>query len=110
MIAKTPCNGIALSPDEKLLYVLFAGVWDLDAQGVPSNTRPLFAMGDGMAVDCPGNLYSSGTIFSPAGARLGNYVTGGTNLAFGGEDGKTLLVVGRGTAVRELQMTVPGLH
>jgi gluconolactonase len=109
LIANTPCNGIALSPDERLLYVLFAGMWDLDAQGVPSNERPLFAAGDGMAVDCSGNLYASGNIFSPAGAPLGNYVSGGTNLAFGGALGKTVLVVGRGTQVRELQMNVPGL-
>ena len=109
LIAKTACNGIGLSPDESLLYVLLAGVWDLDAQGLPSNERPLFASGDGMAVDCAGNLYTSGTIFSPAGDNLGTYVANGTNLAFGGTDGKTVLVVGRGTMVRELQMNVPGL-
>ncbi len=37
------------------------------------------------------------------------HVTGGTNLAFGGADGKTVLVVGMGRQVRELQMNVPGL-
>ncbi len=109
LIEKTACNGIALSPDESLLYVLLAGVWDLDPQGLPSNERALFASGDGMAVDCAGNLYVSGTIFSPAGDRLGSYVPDGTNLAFGGADGKTVLVVGRGQMVRELQMNVPGL-
>jgi gluconolactonase len=109
LIMKSACNGIALSPDEKLLYVLQAGVWDLDPQGVPSDPRPLFTGGDGMAVDCAGNLYASGTIFSPAGDNLGAYVSGGTNLAFGGPDSTTVLVVGRGTMVRELQMNVPGL-
>jgi gluconolactonase len=110
MIARTPCNGIALSPDESKLYVLQAGVWDLDAQGVPSNLTNLFARGDGMAVDCAGNLYVSGTIFSAAGQRLGSYASpGGTNLAFGGADGTTLLVVGADTQVRELQMNLPGL-
>ena len=109
LIMKSACNGIGLSPDEKLLYVLQAGVWDLDPQGVPSDPRPLFTGGDGMAVDCAGNLYASGTIFSPAGDNLGAYVSGGTNLAFGGPDSKTVLVVGRGTMVRELQMNVPGL-
>jgi hypothetical protein len=44
------------------------------------------------------------------GNALGNF-PGGTNLAFGGEDGKTLLVV-HGydpTSARAIQMNVPGL-
>jgi sugar lactone lactonase YvrE len=39
---------------------------------------------------------------------VGSYPSG-TNLAFGGPDGKTLLVVGLGTQVREIQMNLPGL-
>jgi gluconolactonase len=110
MVAQTPCNGIGLSPDERKLYVLQAGVWDLDGEGVPSNPSTLFARGDGMAVDCAGSLYVSGTIFSPQGQRLGSYASpGGTNLAFGSTDGKTLLVVGPDTQVRELRMNLPGL-
>jgi gluconolactonase len=110
LVAQTPCNGIALSPDERKLYVLMAGVWDLDAQGVPSgqNAQPALG-GDGMAVDCAGNLYMSGTIYDPQGQVMGSYASpGGTNLAFGGPDGKTLLVAGMGLAVREIQMNVPG--
>lgn len=107
-IAETSCNGIGLSPDERKLYVLLAGVWDLDASGEPSNPGDLFVGGDGVAVDCAGNLYASRSIFSPSGERLGTYGDG-TNLAFGGDDGKTLLVVGPGTTVRELQMNLPGL-
>jgi sugar lactone lactonase YvrE len=83
-------------------------MWDLDAQGVPSNRTTLFTGGDGMAVDCAGNIYASGSIFSPTGQNLGSWGSG-TNLAFGGVDGKTVLVVGGGTAVRELQLNVPGL-
>jgi gluconolactonase len=110
LIAKTVSNGIALSPDEKKLYILMAGVWDLDANGIPSNMATLFTSGDGMAVDCAGNLYTGGTTFSAQGQRLGQYASpGGTNLAFGGPDGKTLLIVGAGTTVREVQMNVPGL-
>ena len=35
VIAKGKVNGIAISPDERRLYVVFQGVWDLDEQGVP---------------------------------------------------------------------------
>lgn len=126
LIAQGPCNGIALSPDETKLYVLLAGggqaggggpggfnspaaVWDLDPAGIPSNRSTLGISGDGMAVDCAGNLYTSGTISSADGQAIGSYVSDGTNLAFGGADGKTLLVVGRNVQVRELQMNIPGL-
>ena len=65
-------NGVALSPDEKALYVVdscpVAGgnrkLWafDLSTDGVPSGQRLVFDFGagrggDGMAVDQQGNLY-----------------------------------------------------
>jgi gluconolactonase len=103
-----PANGIGLAPDESRLYALQGGMFDLDPAGVPSNQRALFAGGDGLAVDCAGNLYASGTIYGPDGKHLGTYPSG-TNLAFGGADGKTLIVVGGGTRVRTVPMTVPGL-
>jgi sugar lactone lactonase YvrE len=107
MIAEGTCNGIALSPDETRLYVLQLGMWDVDAEGVPSNHQSLFTSGDGVAVDCAGNVYASGGIYSAAGERIGDWGDG-TNLAFGGEDGMTVLVVGRGTPLRELRVSVPG--
>jgi gluconolactonase len=103
-----PPNGIALSPDQRQLYALGGGIWDLDEAGVPSNRRPLFTGGDGMAVDCGGNLYARGTIFTPDGRTIGNYGSG-TNLAFGGADGRTLLIVGPGNSVRMVPMNLPGL-
>jgi gluconolactonase len=108
MIREGDCNGIALSPDEKKLYVLLSGMWDLDAQGVPSNRQGMFTTGDGMAVDCAGNVYANGSIFSADGKNLGSWGSG-TNLAFGGDDGKTVLVAGSGKQLRELKMSVPGL-
>jgi hypothetical protein len=47
--------------------------------------------GDGISVDCAGDL-----------------LIVNTNSAFGGPDGKTLIAVGRGTAARLIRMTVPG--
>src|SRR5262249_13078647 len=102
-------NGIALSPDEKRLYVIGAGMWDVDEKGVPSNKQNTFVNGDGMAVDCAGNVYlSGGSIRNPQGNNLGTFPAA-TNLAFGGADGKTLLLVGGGTSVRTIAMNVPGL-
>jgi gluconolactonase len=107
IIGQGNCNGIALSPDETKLYVIQLGMWDLDDQGVPSNRQSLFTSGDGVAVDCAGNVYANGSIYSASGQELGSWGNG-TNLAFGGADGKTVLVVGRGTALRQLSVSVPG--
>jgi len=102
-------NGIALSPDERTLYIVRSEIWSLDAQGVPSTKRAMFSNnGDGMAVDCAGNVYVDGKIFQPDGTQIGSWGAG-TNLAFGGPDGKTVLVAGSGKTVRELKMNIPGL-
>lgn len=102
-------NGVAVSPEEDRLYVVNGGLWDLDESGVASNRRDFPLNADGLAVDCAGNVYlSGGSIRDPDGDEIGNF-SGGTNLAFGGEDGKTLLVVGGGTNVKVVQMNVPGL-
>ena len=109
-------NGIALSPDEKRLYVeqdsTGVVVYDLDANGAPtSSARPFAGTTDGISVDCAGNLYlSGGTIVDPTGAQIGSFPGGGSMAAFGGADGQTLLVVGAGsgTSVSTMQMNVPG--
>ena len=108
LIRQGDCNGVALSHDEKKLYVLLSVMWDLDAQGVPSNRQSMFTTGDGMAVDCAGNVYANGSIFDPSGQKIGTWGNG-TNLAFGGEQGKTVLVTGSGKQLRELTMNIPGL-
>jgi sugar lactone lactonase YvrE len=101
-------NGIALSPDEKKLYVVQMGVFDLDAQGNISNQKGFSLGGDGIAVDCAGNVYDSGgTIRNPAGQNIGNF-PGGTNMAFGGPDMKTLLVV-RNQSAQIVPMNIPGI-
>jgi gluconolactonase len=85
-------NGVALSPDEKKLYVVGKGTWTLDDMGVPLQKGGPTPGGDGIAVDCAGNVSNNGT-----------------NSAFGGPDGKTLIVVGGGTSAKTIAMTVPGL-
>jgi gluconolactonase len=85
-------NGVALSPDETKLHVVQKGTWTLDAAGVASNKGGPSPGGDGIAVDCAG--------------RITNH---GTNAAYGGPDGKTLLSVGGGTDAKFIEMSVPGL-
>lgn len=103
-------NGLALSPDEKTLYVnesVQRKIWafDVDASGNISNKRlfadfPDFGF-DGMACDNKGNLYitryGKGTIaiMSPEGKLLREVQLKGkrcSNLVFGGKKGKTVFV------------------
>jgi len=103
-------NGIALSPDEKTLYVnesVQRKIWafDVDASGNISNKRlfaefPDFGF-DGMACDNKGNLYvtryGKGTIaiLSPEGKLLREVPLKGkrcSNLVFGGKNGRTVFV------------------
>jgi gluconolactonase len=109
VIARGGVNGIGLSPDENKLYIGMQGVWDLDDQGVPvrkAGNAPLG--GDGFAIDCAGNIYNQGgAISSPSGQRIGSF-PGGTNQAFGGPDGK-LLLVAKNRMAQIIEMNVPGL-
>lgn len=103
-------NGIALSPDEQILYVnesVQRKIWafDVDASGNISGKR-LFAeftdFGfDGMACDGKGNLFvtrhGKGTIaiLSPEGKLVREVQLKGkrcSNLVFGGKNGKTVYV------------------
>jgi sugar lactone lactonase YvrE len=103
-------NGIALSPDEKILYVnesVQRKIWafDVDGSGNISNKRlfaefPDFGF-DGMACDKKGNLYVTRygkgaiSIISPEGKLLRDVPLKGkssSNLVFGGKKGKTVYV------------------
>ena len=102
-------NGIALSPDESILYVANSAAddirwmaYDVGADGV-SNPRVFFAIddpqgagvADGMKVDLAGNVFATGPggvwVLSPDGEHLGTIVTGEvTANAAWGDDGRTL--------------------
>lgn len=114
----TQPNGVALSPDEKTLYVGSSGpeIWKfaVAADGSLSDRTKFAETGpsDGLTVDCAGNLYvTSGEVevFAPDGTRLGGIALDGTpsNVAFGGSDRKTLYITA-GAQLYSIQMNVPG--
>ncbi|MGY8746514.1 MAG: SMP-30/gluconolactonase/LRE family protein [Pirellulales bacterium] len=109
-------NGIALSPDEKTLYVAQShgpapiyNAYSIKPDGTTdANGKTIFnsvkyanqgdpGMPDGMCVDVQGNLWASGPggilVISPAGKLLGRLMMGKptANCAFGG-DGSTLFI------------------
>jgi gluconolactonase len=70
---------------------------------------------DGMKVDIEGNVYCGGSggiwVMDPHGKHLGTIVHGApgtTNMAWGGEDWKTLYFTTRHT-LGSLQMKIPGV-
>jgi gluconolactonase len=109
-------NGIALSPDNRTLYLALSDetrpeilAYPLDARGgigtprLFHDTRAQMAEGgpglpDGMAVDRAGNVFATGPggvhVLSPAGRLLGIIATGKAvaNCCFGGPDGATLFM------------------
>jgi len=120
-------NGIALSPDEKTLYVDNSDekkrIWmryDVNADGSVSNGKLFFdatadpAMGlpDGMKVDSQGNIYSSGPggtwVFSPDGKHIGTINPGESPANCGwGDDGKSLYITAT-TGVYRVKLAVAG--
>jgi gluconolactonase len=102
-------NGLALSPDESLLYVTnYAAdlVWVMNVadDGTLSEARTFVNTGegpDGMTVDNAGNLFvttgSGIEVFAPDGARWGVIPVPRipANCAFGGADGRTLFITAR---------------
>jgi sugar lactone lactonase YvrE len=111
-------GAVALSPDEKTLYVLAAGsqevfAYPLEGTGLPGAGKVLFHLDgpDGsLAVDPRGHLYVTNPalravqVFNTEGARLGQALLPDAPLhcAVGGEGGRTLYVTTR-TAVYAVQ-------
>jgi gluconolactonase len=123
-------NGIALSPDERHLYV---GNWDPDRKlvmryevggsGRVSEGTVLFDMTDapgedavdGLKVDQAGNLYVCGPggiwLLSPGGTHLGTLRLPERphNLAWGDQDGRTLYVTAE-TSIYRIRLGIPGVR
>jgi gluconolactonase len=121
-------NGIALSPDEKVLYIadgvnlaikafdiLPNGLLDKQSLRIAADVRGDGAPGrpDGFKVDSAGNIHTSGAgglwFVSPAGKPLGRIISEEfpINLAFGGDDWKTLFFVTR-TTLGAVKLKIPG--
>ena len=104
-------NGLAFSPDENTLYVAdtrrrHVRAYQMQANGtIAKETSRVFVdlggtepgVPDGIKVDAEGNVYSGGSgglyIIDSKGKKLGRIVHGQaatTNVAFGGDDWKTL--------------------
>jgi gluconolactonase len=111
-------NGLALSPDENILYVAdsrrrHVRAYDLLPNGTTAlETSRVFVdltgsepgVPDGIKVDTQGNLYAGGAgglyIMDKVGKKLGRIVHGDpatTNIAFGGDDWRTLYFTSRST-------------
>lgn len=120
-------NGIALSPDEKTLYVAnsdekkkFWMRYDLAADGTVSNGK-VFAdvtaekedgLPDGMKVDSLGNVYATGPggvwVFSADGKHLGTIKAPEIPANVGwGDDGKSLYMTAR-TGLYRIKLAVAG--
>ncbi len=113
-------NGLAFSPDEKVLYVADTEgairAFDVAMDGSLTNDRE-FAKhggGDGMKVDVEGNVYATGegavVVYDPSGKRLGKIIPpeGPANCAFGGDDWKTLYMTAR-TGLYRVRVQIAGV-
>jgi gluconolactonase len=115
-------NGLALSPDERTLYIadthrMHVRAFDVDAAGVLTNGRVFAAMReegrpDGMKVDREGRLYVSAKtvqVFSSDGKPLGviDCLQSPANCAWGG-DGADFYITAR-TGVYRMRVDATGI-
>jgi gluconolactonase len=120
-------NGLAFSPDEKILYAngsreRFVRAYDVQADGTLTNSRLLIDLNsdprpgitDGMKVDTMGNIWESGPggiwILSPQGTVLGHIQVPElvANVAFGDPHYKTLYIAAR-NSVYKIRTNVAGI-
>jgi len=122
-------NGLAFSPDETLLYINDSRrghirAFELMPNGMlAKHTDRVFVdlrgdesgVPDGMKVDVEGNVYCGGAgglwIMDPHGKKLGRIAHGApatTNLAFGGDDWKTLYFTSR-NHLGSVKVKIPGI-
>ena len=120
-------NGLAFSPDESVLYVddterRNVRAFNLGSDFGLTNDRMFINMDveatgspDGMKVDTQGNLYITGAggvwVVTPSAEHLGTiaFPEQPANLAFGGDDYKTLFVTAR-TGLYSVRVNVAGIR
>lgn len=125
-------NGVTLSLDENTLYVCSTvdGIFKYPVAqdgSVGAGTKVTSDPGDGMVMDCAGNLYVAARGLASPGVIIINPSTGATvagpilvegvldvtNLAFGGPDHKTLFITALGTGSQmglfKMTMSFPGM-
>jgi gluconolactonase len=114
-------NGIALSPNGRILYVTNSDqrnvrAYDLDRNGEASNERVLISniagIPDGIKVDESGNLYVAAArmeVHTPEGKPIGGFVMPETpsNCAFGDGDFQSLYITARKSVYR-VRLNVKG--
>jgi gluconolactonase len=122
-------NGLAVSPDETVLYINDSRhghirAFDLLPNGTLAKASDRIfvdlrgsepGVPDGMKVDVEGNVYCGGAgglwIMDPNGKKLGRIAHGApatTNLAFGGDDWKTLYFTSR-NHLGSVEVKIPGI-
>jgi gluconolactonase len=122
-------NGLAFSPDESILYINDTRRGHIRAFDVAPNgtlarqtdrvfadlTGPEPGVPDGMKVDVEGHVFCGGAggiyVMDSTGKKLGRIVHGQpatTNMAFGGDDWKTLFFTSR-TMVGSFNVKIPGM-
>jgi gluconolactonase len=123
-------NGIAFSPDERVLYVSnwderkkIIMRWDVQADGTVANGRTFADMTsapgeealDGLKVDRDGRVFVSGPgglwIYAPDGRHLGTLRLPqlAANFAWGDDDGRTLYLTAR-TGLYRVRLARPGIQ
>ncbi|MGD1019379.1 MAG: SMP-30/gluconolactonase/LRE family protein [Verrucomicrobiia bacterium] len=114
-------NGLAFSPDEKILYIADTELghiraFDVNADGSIANSRVFCRVErpDGFRVDIQGNLYISAMksveIFDRTGKKTGEITLDQrpANVAFGDPDRKTLYICAR-TGFYKARVAIPGV-
>lgn len=115
-------NGLALSPDEKTLYIAdtegkHIRAFDVTAKGKLENDRIFCELGgpDGIKVDTKGNVWSTASdgvrVYNPEGKLLQTVFCpqSPANCAFGDADSRTLYITAR-TGVYKVRTTVAGIR
>jgi gluconolactonase len=120
-------NGLAFSPDQKILYAngsrdKYIRAYDVQPDDTLTNSRMLIDMSadkrpgitDGMKVDTKGNIWESGPtgvwVISPQGQHLGTILVPElvANVEFGDADHKTLYIAAR-SSVYKIRVNVAGI-